>query len=302
MRLSLRKTTLLLACSAVATAAFPPHSALAQQRSRSDSAFVTQIEFKTSGTVVRGTIHVAAGAGPHRTIVRLQGFPGSDDTSFEKFAQAHGMNGVSIHFRGQVSSDGIYRISGTADDATAAVAFLRSSDARDLYRIDPARISLLGSSAGTWATLKATAADSTLRCVAAIVPFNWAVAGVAARTDAVRRQRYESTMARFSSNAQGPVRLDTTFVSVLLRDAELFDLQEAASGLRGRHVYLVGAANDQTAPLDTHFYPLSAALRAMPGTELRDTVVNDSHNLPDTYMEVFAGIVRWVNENCDAAR
>jgi hypothetical protein len=40
----------------------------------------------------------------------------------------------------------------------------------------------------------------------------------------------------------------------------------------------------------------------MPGTELRDTVVNDSHNLPDTYMEVFAGIVRWVNENCEAAR
>lgn len=296
--MSSRESAFVFVLSVLLLAAPHDHGIAAQQPARTDTAFVAPIEFQSAGITLRGSIHVAAGAGPHHTVVRLQGFPGVNETGLEKFLQSEGINGVSIHFRGQLTSDGSYLIANTAEDASAAVAFLRSDEVRRRFRIDAHRISLLGASAGTWAALSATAADPTLGCVAAIVPFNWGVAGKAARTDSLLRRRFDATVASLASSAQGPVRPHPDFVKILLEEAEQYDLRTPASALGGRAVYLVGARNDQTAPLGEHFDPLRQVLQAAPGAALRDTIFDDSHNLPNSVAPVFAGIARWVKEDC----
>jgi uncharacterized protein len=270
---------------------------LAQTSPSADSAFTAPIQLLSGGATLRGTIYVAAGRGPHPTVVHLQGFPGSSSTEFEQYLQSQGLNAVSIHVRGQQTSDGLYSIAGMAEDASAVVAFLRSDSAQAL-RINSARIALVGVSAGTLGALSAASGDPAIRCVGAIVPFNWALAGLAARSDSALRERYRIRIATLTSQPEALFRTDTGFVATLLRDAELFDLRTAATSFQGRNIYLIGARQDETAPLATHFLPLVEAARAAPATVVRETVVDDTHNLPATWEQVFAAIARWLREEC----
>jgi acetyl esterase/lipase len=187
-----------------------------------------------------------------------------------------------------------------ADDAGAAVAFLRRDSVSRALRINPQRITLVGGSAGTLGALRATAADPTLRCVAAIVPFNWTLAGLAARRDSTMLRGYRATIANLTNRPQPPIRTDSDFVTAIVRDAESYDLRVVAGSLRDRNVYLVGAQNDETAPLMEHFYPLVQAARAAPAAMVRDTIVSDGHSLTSTFTAVFAATSRWLREFCSS--
>jgi acetyl esterase/lipase len=231
-------------------------------------------------------------------VIYLKGFPDIDDPALPAYMQANGFTGLSVDFRGQRSSDGQYTIEGTAEDASAVVDFLRSDAARRTYRVDPARIILVGGSAGSFAALKTTALDTHLRCVAVIVPFNWAVFGLAARSDSSLRQLAAGVMGRISGGARPVIRAAPDFAVSMVAAAEAYDLRSPAAALEGRSVFLVGAEQDATAPLPAHFVPLVQAARGARGTQVRDTVVADTHNLPATYEAVFAALVRWLRADC----
>ena len=125
-------------------------------RAPADS-FTAIVAVPSQGDTLRGFIRVAQGAGPHLTVVLLQGFPGSANPPLPAVMQAAGFNGVGFNFRGVRASDGFYTVQGTIADAKAMVAFLRSDSARRLWRVDPDRIVLIGGSAGTLSALRATA-------------------------------------------------------------------------------------------------------------------------------------------------
>ena len=282
---------------ALALLGFAAPSLAQSTPSAAADSFSAAIELPSQGVLLRGVMRVAAGAGPHPTVVSLQGFPGSPDPLLPAYVQAAGFNGVAIYFRGQRSSDGLYSVEGTVEDARAMVAFLRSDSAKRAYRIDPKRIVLIGASAGTLATLAATAGDSSLGCVAALVPFNWSPAVIAARTDTAIRAQFEVVYRAVTSGPQPAIRAEG-LVDRLLGNAEAYDLVPVGAALRNRAVLLVGAEQDATAPLPIHFAPLAKAIRSAPGARLRDTLVADGHNLPNTYLDVFAAIVRWLRTDC----
>jgi hypothetical protein len=275
-------------------------SAVAQDASRADSAFAARIEVTSAAVTLRGTVFVAAGSSPHATVVHLQGFPGGRSTAFEEYLQSQGFNAVSVFVRGQQTSDGLYSVSGMPDDAAAVVAFLRTDGARRAYRINSDHITLVGGSAGSFGALRATSLDPGLRCVAAIVPFNWTLAGLAARRDTTLRQGYHALIANLTSRPEPPIRTDASFVSDVVDNAERHDLRIAARSLRDRKVFLVGAQNDETAPLAEHFLPLVEATRSAPGATVRDTIVTDTHALPGTIRDVFAATVRWLRTECSS--
>jgi acetyl esterase/lipase len=204
---------------------------------------------------------------------------------------------MTVNFRGQRSSDGQYSVEGTPEDAAAMVAFLRSDSARRAFRVDPKRIVIVGGSAGTYAALRATGQDPGLRCVGAIVPFNWTPAVLPARGDSAIRMQFDALLRSLASGPQPAIRAEG-MVPKLLANAESYDLAAAGAALRDRKVLLIGAGQDRTAPLPVHFDPLVAAVRRAPGASLRDTLVDDAHNLPNTWQDVFAVLVRWLRYDC----
>lgn len=259
---------------------------------QADTAFSVPIEVKSQGVTLRAILHVAAGPGPHATFVVLKGFPGGRSQAFPAFMQAKGFNAISPNFRGQLDSDGTYDVAGTAADVAAIVDYLRSDSAQRAFRIDPRRIAIAGTSAGSYAALSAGAADEWVRCVALVVPFNWAIPLLEMRNNPLVRAAMVGQLQSMTSGSSA-VRLDTSFVSRTIDAAEVVDLRSAATRLQGHDVLMIGAQRDQTAPLDTHFTPVRDALRAAQAT-VRDTILDDTHNLPATTQTVFELTATWL--------
>lgn len=280
-------TAAILLLPALATAG------LAQATARADTAFTTPIKISSGGATLRATMHVGAGSSPRPTVVSIKGFPGNNSQEFPQYMQSKGFNAVAMNLRGQLESDGQYTVGGSPSDAAAVVDYLRRN--RHEFGVDPDRIILVGTSAGSFAALRTAATDTSIRCVALIVPFNWMLAGVSARTDA-GRQGLEAAAQRIAQQAPPPVRLSSTFVSTLIDSAETFDLRKAAEGLNRHNVLMVGAKQDATAPLSTHFTPVVSVLRSARGAVVRDTILDDSHNLPNSLPAAFDLVARWATE------
>lgn len=276
-----------------------PTLALAQPapvRSPADS-FTVMVEVPSRGDTLRGFIRVARGPGPHLTVLYLSGFAEPAFPSFPATVQAAGFNGVGFNFRGSRRSSGFYTVDGTVDDAKAMLVLLRSDSARRLWRVDPNRIVLVAASAGTLSALRTTADDQGIVCTAAMVPFNWAPAGIIARTDTAVRRQFENVMRNVTAGPEPAIR-ERGFLERLLANAESYDLLTPGAALGNRRVLLIGARQDATAPLPVHFLPLVEAIRRAGGSGLRDTVVDDTHNLPNTGDAVGAAIVRWLRSEC----
>ena len=260
---------------------------------QSDTAFSVPIDVKSQGATLRAILHVAAGPGPHATFVVLKGFPGSTSQAFPAFMQSKGFNAIAANFRGQWESDGTYDVPGTAADATAILAYLRSDSARRVFRIDPQRIAITGSSAGSYAAMSAAASDESVRCLALIVPFNWSIPLLDMRKNPLVRTAMAGQLLSIADRTPGAVRLDSSFVNRTIDAAETIDLRSAATPLGGHDVLMIGAQRDQTAPLATHFNPVRDALRSAHAI-VRDTIMDDTHNLPDTIQTTFELVATWM--------
>jgi dienelactone hydrolase len=262
---------------------------------QSDSAFSVPLAVQSQGVTMRATLFVAAGPGPHATHVTLKGFPGGSASDFQRFMQTRGVNAIAINFRGQQESDGTYDVAGTAADAAAWIAYLKSDSARRVFRVDPQRIVVSGQSAGSYAALSTAAADQSLRCVALTVPFNWALPLLDMRRSPIVRTAMANQLNSIVNRTPPAVRLDTGFTSRSIDMAESLDLRVVAPRLKGKKVLMMGAQRDGTAPLATHFNPVRDSLKST-GSVVRDTTFDDTHDLPASRSAVYDLLVAFVQE------
>jgi hypothetical protein len=185
-------------------------------------------------------------------------------------------------------------VAGTARDADALLTFLKSDSVRRKYRIDPRRIAISGQSAGSFAALSTTANDATIRCASLIVPFNWAVPLLDMKRSPLVRSAMVAQLNTIASQNATAVRVDTSFATRHVAIAESLDLRSVALQLAGRHMLLVGAQRDATAPLPVHFTPVRDSLRVAQAV-VRDTIFDDDHNLSGSRDRLFALLADWTS-------
>lgn len=276
------------------TATTAAQTAAARAPAMAADSFTTTVEFPVQGVTLRARIHVAQGPGPHPTIVEVKGFQQADGW-VAPYAPARGMNGVTLDFRGQNTSEGRYSPEYGPADLAGLVALLRTERARREWRVDPARLVVMGSSAGTLAALSTLGADPGISCGGAIVPFNWGVAGTMARADSGIRRQFEGVAAGVNPER---LRVEPDLVQRVMDQAEAINARTAATRLGGKVVFLIGAQRDDTAPLMLHFQPLVASARAAGARVVRDTIMDDTHNLTDTWRAALGTLYRWIRSDC----
>jgi hypothetical protein len=198
-----------------------------------------------------------------------------------------------MNLRGQLESDGQYTIGGaplTLLPSWPTSAGIKAGGCSVLIQV--ASLSL---DRAPVLSLRSEPPPAILRSIGrAHRPFNWTLAGVSARSDA-GRQGLEAAAQRITQQSPPPVRLSDTFVATLIDSAEVFDLRQVAAGLTRHHVLMVGARQDATAPMSTHFEPVVGALHSAQAV-VRDTVFDDGHNLTNTLPAVFAFFARWASD------
>ncbi len=109
---------------------------------------------------MNAVIYLASGAGPHPTLLLLHGFPGNEQNlDLAQAARRAGWNVLTMHYRGSWGSPGSFSFTHAAEDAHAALAYLRRPAIVAKYRIDPARIAVAGHSMGGFMAADAAADD-----------------------------------------------------------------------------------------------------------------------------------------------
>jgi pimeloyl-ACP methyl ester carboxylesterase len=118
----------------------------------------------SGGVNLNALLYIAAGSGPHPTLLLLHGLPGNEQNiDLAQSARRAGWNVLTLHYRGSWGSPGTFSFDNCLQDAAAAIAWLRATAAGDqARRVDPDRIAVIGHSMGGFIAASVVASDPAI--------------------------------------------------------------------------------------------------------------------------------------------
>jgi hypothetical protein len=258
-------------------------------------AAIVELTIDSSGDRLPGHAYLAAGPGPHPTVVLLHGFPGNERNLdlAQRFRRA-GFNSVFFHYRGAWGAEGNYSIGGQQEDVAAVLRYLRTR-AGDL-RINPGRMTLLGHSLGGFTALAAGRREA-VACVGAMAPANPALYRV---LDSGGRVTLEPRISAYADSLFMLAGFDAGVMQAELAAAPAEDLDTRVFGpaLAGKSVMLVGGERDQATPLDSVFRPIAERYAGVPGLALRSVVLDDDHSFSGSRVRLGRLLLEWLEADC----
>jgi uncharacterized protein len=127
------------------------------------------LHIPSGGVQINGLAYLAAGPGPHPTVVLLHGLPGNEkNLDLAQAIRRAGWNAVTFNYRGSWGSPGTFSFAGNVEDAKSVLAYLRDPANAARLRADPKRLVIMGHSMGGWVTSQVAGGDPTLAGAALI--------------------------------------------------------------------------------------------------------------------------------------
>ena len=281
-------------------ALLPALFARAETESTPDSEFppaIAELTLESHGYRVPALIYLANGKGPHPTLVLLHGFPGNEkNLDVAQSLRRDGFNVFFFHYRGAWGAEGDYSIISQPQDVASALAFLRSPDNAEQFRVDPNKMSLLGHSMVGYSALAAGSRDSDLVCVGAMSPGNVGQFKLAIEDGQPSGEwllNYADSL--FMLRGFSGEKLRQELLKAPLEDV---DLRAFGPGLKGKSIFLVNGDKDTVTPADAMFMPLVEAYRRVPGLNLEEHVISGDHSFSWSRLKLTALIRDWMHREC----
>ena len=235
-------------------------------------------------------IYLASGSGHHPTLLLLHGFPGNEQNlDLAQAARRAGWNVLTMHYRGSWGSPGSFSFTHAAEDAHAALAYLRVPAIAEKYRIDTTRIAVAGHSMGGFMAANAAADDKAVIGLFLIDPWDLSVSA-AALTKSDGPKNWHKEVADEMPPLAGTS--EAALAQELVASGRRFDLGDriAAYGERPLAIYSatrgIGAAN---------LGYLQAATSAGKNQRV-GALWNTDHSFSDMRILLSAALVAWLNE------
>jgi pimeloyl-ACP methyl ester carboxylesterase len=274
---SLVLALLLMSAPALANPLFTDPPATATPRARMEVLHVP-----SGGVEINGVAYLAAGPGPHPTIVICHGWPGNEkNLDLAQALRRAGWNAITFNYRGAWGSPGNFRFGQNPEDAKAVLAMLRKPDVAAKLGIDTRRIVLAGHSMGGWVTGMVASEDQAL---AGAILISAANMGMAAQMAGDRLE------AQAAGNSEALAGTSPALQAAELRaQAVAFDLRPRAAGL-ARQPLLVLTSDDGLKPATD---PLVTAARAAGGKVTEGHQATD-HSWSDARIALATRIHDWL--------
>ncbi len=212
-------------------------------------ASLVEIAVPSHGAQLLGALYLAAGSGPHPTAIIYHGFPGYEQNlDLAQTLRRAGYNVLAVHYRGSWGVSGNFSFAHAIEDADAEVEWISSAEVAAKYRIDPARIVLIGHSMGGYMALSAAAHHSG---VAAAVSISGASLGH--RFAGWKAEDKDKAVAQYAGHANPVDLLPLAGTSASALGGEVFDHRNEWDFLKlaqaiGKRPVLLITANDGTGP------------------------------------------------------
>ena len=242
------------------------------------------LHIPSGGVEINGVAYLAAGAGPHPTLVLCHGWPGNEkNLDLAQAVRRAGWNVVTFNYRGSWGSPGNFRFAQNPEDAKAVLAYLRVPANAAKLGVDTKRMALMGHSMGGWVSALVGNEDEKLLGVGLISAANMGAMRGLDRPGIVKLAS-ESTETLAGTSPE-------IMADELIAGRTGFDFMQAAPGL-ALHPLLVLSSDDGLAPQTD---ALIAAVRKAGGTRITAVHAATDHSWSDHRIYLEAQVITWLN-------
>ena len=283
----IRPLLMVLALLATAASAGMPEAIFTDPpKDAAHPARMQSLQIDSHGAAINAVFYLAAGAGPHPTVLFLHGSPGNEQNlDLAQAIRRAGWNVLTLHYRGSWGSAGTYSITHSLEDGRAALAFLRDPVMIARFALAPGKIVVVGHSMGGFIAAKAGAEDSALMGVALIAP--WDVGDDAAQDAAFTEAQYEDEYGDMPGRVVGAT--GHSLIAEQLAHRQDWAFPAFVPGLAKARVLIVTAHDDDR----VHGLALAAALKARGGVVTARDIDSD-HPFSDARIALTATVLDWL--------
>ena len=243
-------------------------------------------DIPSHGSKLYSVIYIAAGDGPHPTVLLVHGFPGNEKNLDLAYSMRRAGWNVLVPFdRGAWGSGGSFSFTHALEDAQASFEFLRDPENVKKFGIDPDHIVLVGHSMGGFVAAYATAHEPKVFAAALISAANLGPAS--ARQRANDPQFWE----RWNDNAS---RLAGTTAEALVKeldnDSTKWNYMNCVPLLKDRPVLVLEADDRNTSDNQE----LADRLRKGGDASVTEVHMHTDHPFSDHRIAMQAAIINWL--------
>lgn len=255
----------------------PPHDAAHPAR-------MEVLHIPSGVGTIYGVAYLAAGPGPHPTVVLCHGWPGNEkNLDLAQAIRRDGWNVVTFSYRGSWGTPGTFSFAQNPEDAKAVLAFLRDPANAARLGIDTAKLVLIGHSMGGWVTAEVAGEDKGLKGAVLISAANMGRAGTLPYA-----QLYKTAAGNAETLAGATAQ---SMADELAAHKDDYDFIKAAPGLATRPLLILTADDGLTAGAEE----LAAAVQKAGGTQVTMAHVATDHSWSDHRIDLESRIINWLN-------
>ena len=255
----------------------------------------SELTFNSAGDRMSGLAYLAAGAGPHPTILLLHGYPGNEkNLDVAQAMRSNGWNVVFFHYRGSWGSEGEFSLLNAEQDVQTVLQYITDKDNAAKLRIDHNLISIVGHSMGGHMAIAGILDNPLVNCAVTYDGANMGVSDVGVIADPetnVPWKAYSDTL--FMLNGWSGDKAEKE----LKAHGKALNLVRRVNTLNGRPVLLIAADTD-VIPMKSHIKPLLAALRKTSNSNVSYQLIDDDHSFNSSRKELIASTAKFLNANC----
>ena len=237
-----------------------------------------------SGDVqINGVAYLAAGSGPHPTIIICHGLPGNEkNLDLAQALRRAGWNAITFNYRGSWGTPGSFRFAQNPEDARAVLAYLRVPENARRLGVDTSYLVIAGHSMGGWVSAMVSSNDDSIRGTILISSGN-----LGKRFEIPRAQ----LVARMADNMEALVGTTAEAMAEELNvNAAAFDYTRGAAGLANKPM-LVLSSDDGLAPQSD---ALVAAVNKAGGKQVTAVHVATDHSWSDRRIRLQSEVLNWL--------
>jgi pimeloyl-ACP methyl ester carboxylesterase len=264
---------------------------------KSFPATLETMQIPSHGAALNALVYVAAGPGPHPTVVLLHGFPGNEkNLDLAQSIRRAGWNVLFFNYRGSWGSPGDFSFAHAQEDVQSALVYLRDPANAKTLRVDPTRLVLIGHSMGGFMAAYTGAHDPHLRAVALISAAD--MAGRAAMPPgapaSARPQVISGAATALEHEGMAPLAgcTPTSLATELVDHATDWAILPMAAKLAAYPMLVVSSDDGLAAATDA----LVAALRTDGDRKVEARHLPTDHSYSDHRIELQTIVLHWLQQ------
>jgi pimeloyl-ACP methyl ester carboxylesterase len=255
-------------------------------------AAIETFQLPSHGAQLNALMYVAAGAGPHPTVLLLHGFPGNErNLDLAQTIRRAGYNVLFFDYRGSWGSPGDFSFTHCIEDVASAIAYLRDPANAAKLRVDPANLILVGHSMGGFMARYVGAQDSAIKAVVLISAADMGVDTVESIPTAQRSHAVDPIAKSLADEGMAPLACTPhDLAEEIIANADGWNIPALAPRLASRPI-LVVTSDDGLATSNDAFV---AALRKSGDTHVKTLHLPTDHSYSDRRIALETAILNWL--------